>query len=114
MTPAPSFGDLARETAKSLGARLRFFLAHWLVDLAWVAWFFLAKETGAKLCRAARPGGEAVGGIPPTSGRRLRPAPFFMRPRLLGYRHRGDCDAIQIAGGTLVCWGTLIVAIKGQ
>jgi hypothetical protein len=31
--------------------------------------------------------------------RRPRRAPFFMLPRLLGYRHRGDRDAIHIGGG---------------
>jgi hypothetical protein len=34
--------------------RGRCFIANRLLDLAWTAWFLMAKDTAAKLCRTAR------------------------------------------------------------
>lgn len=40
--------------ASALGVRLRCWLASRLLDLSWLAWFFMAKDTAATLCRGAR------------------------------------------------------------
>ena len=39
---------------KALRARLRYWLAHRLIDLTWLAWFFMAMGTAARLYQAAR------------------------------------------------------------
>jgi hypothetical protein len=52
--PEPTFSQLASDTVRILWALLRYKVAHRLIDLSWLAWFFMAKGTAAKLCRAAR------------------------------------------------------------
>ena len=54
MNHEPPFRDLAAATARVLWLRLRYKFAKWLVTLAWVFWFFMAKRTATRLCQASR------------------------------------------------------------
>jgi hypothetical protein len=54
MKPEPTFSQLASDTVRILWALLRYRVAHSLLDLSWLAGFFMAKGTAAKLCRTAR------------------------------------------------------------